>query len=139
MDLDYRALSNAGLWCIGRLQTDADRARVLDGLAGASQKGEESEADLAHSVQRLAPRWFIIKNAHEASVGPILLHPRQTMSLMRGPMTRNEILAARKWRAALEGIELPANSIPRPTVVVQIPESTRKAKVFGFVDADTEE
>jgi hypothetical protein len=33
MDLDYRALSNAGLWCLGRLQTDADRARVIDGLA----------------------------------------------------------------------------------------------------------
>jgi len=23
-DLDYRALSNAGLWCLGRLQTDAN-------------------------------------------------------------------------------------------------------------------
>ena len=138
MDLDYRALSNAGLWCIGRLQTDADRARVLDGLAGASQKGEESEADLGHSVQRLAPRWFIIKNAHEASVGPILLHPRQTMSLMRGPMTRNEILVARQWRASVEGVELPANSVPRPNVVVEIPESIRKTKVFGFGDGDSE-
>ena len=136
MDLDYRALSNAGVWCIGRLQTDADRARVLDGLAGASQKGEDSEADLGRSVQRLAPRWFIIKNAHEASVGPILLHPRQTMSLMRGPMTRNEILQARQWRASLEGVELPPNSIARPTVVVEIPESIRKPKAFGFADSD---
>jgi hypothetical protein len=136
MDLDYRALSNAGVWCIGRLQTDADRARVLDGLAGASQKGEDSQADLGRSVQRLAPRWFIIKNAHEASVGPILLHPRQTMSLMRGPMTRNEILTARQWRASLEGVELPPNSIARPTVMVEIPESLRKPKIFGFTDAD---
>jgi hypothetical protein len=136
MDLDYRALSNAGLWCIGRLQTDADRARVLDGLAGASQKGEESEVDLARSVQRLAPRWFIIKNAHEASVGPVLLHPRQTLSLMRGPMTRSEILAARQWRASQEGVELPANSVGRPNTVVEIPESVRKAKVFDFNDVD---
>jgi len=136
MDLDYRALSNAGIWCIGRLQTDADRARVLDGLAGASQKGEESEVDLARSVQRLAPRWFIIKNAHEASVGPVLLHPRQTLSLMRGPMTRSEILAARQWRASQEGVELPANSVGRPNTVVEIPESVRKAKVFDFNDVD---
>ena len=138
MDLDYRALSNAGIWCIGRLQTDADRARVLDGLAGASQKGEESEADLARNVQRLAPRWFIIKDAHEASVGPILLQPRQTMSLMRGPMTRNEILKARQWRAAIEGAELPPNSAPQPNVVVEMPESVRKTKVFGFGDGDSE-
>ena len=136
MDLDYRALSNAGLWCIGRLQTDADRARVLDGLAGASQKGEETEAELGRTVQRLAPRWFIIKNAHEASVGPILLQPRQTMSLMRGPMTRNELLAAHQWRASLEGAELPPNSIPRPNVMVEIPESIRKPKAFGFADTD---
>ena len=52
MDLDYRALSNAGVWCIGRLQTDADRARVLDGLAGASQKGEDSEAEVVYHQER---------------------------------------------------------------------------------------
>ncbi len=39
MDLDYRALSNAGLWFIGRLQTDADPARVIDGLEGALGRG----------------------------------------------------------------------------------------------------
>jgi len=136
MDLDYRALSNAGIWCIGRLQTDADRARVLDGLAGASQKGAETPADFGRTVQRLAPRWFIIKNAHEAAVGPILLHPRQTMSLMRGPMTRNEILMAREQRAQLEGVELPPNSIARPQAMVDIPESIRKSKAFGFTDTD---
>src|SRR5262245_16592548 len=42
MDLDYRTLSNAGLWCIGRLQTDADRERVLDGLAGSQDVKELS-------------------------------------------------------------------------------------------------
>jgi len=127
----------AGVWCIGRLQTDADRTRVLDGLAGASQKGDDSQADLGRNVQRLAPRWFIIKNAHEASVGPILLHPRQTMSLMRGPMTRTEILKAREWRAQLEGVELPPNNFARPQALVEIPESVRKPKAFGFTDAES--
>jgi hypothetical protein len=44
MDLDYRALSNAGLWCIGRLQTDADRERVVDGLASATGRAVECGA-----------------------------------------------------------------------------------------------
>lgn len=137
MDLDYRALSNAGVWCIGRLQTDADRTRVLDGLAGASQNGDDCTADLGRNVQRLAPRWFIIKNAHEASIGPILLHPRHTMSFMRGPMTRTEILRAREWRAQLEGVELPPNSVVRPQTMVDMPESVRKPKAYGFADADS--
>ncbi len=42
MDLDYRVLSNAGLWCLGRLQTDADRERVIDGLAGVNGSGQEA-------------------------------------------------------------------------------------------------
>ena len=54
MDLDYRALSNAGLWFIGRLQTDADRARVIDGLEGALGAADE---DLGATLTRLAPRW----------------------------------------------------------------------------------
>ena len=57
---------------------------------------------------------------------------------MRGPMTRNEILKARQWRAAIEGAELPPNSAPQPNVVVEMPESVRKTKVFGFGDGDSE-
>jgi hypothetical protein len=138
MDLDYRALSNAGVWCIGRLQTDADRARVLDGLAGARQNQNDTADDLGNVVKRLAPRWFIVKNAHAASIGPLLLNPRQTMSFMCGPMTRTELLHAREWRAQLEGVEQPPNNTAPPPVVVQVPESIREPLVFGFVDANTE-
>jgi len=56
---------------------------------------------------------------------------------MRGPMTRNEILQARQWRAQLEGIELPPNSIAKPTVAVELPQCIQKPKAFGFADADT--
>jgi hypothetical protein len=105
MDLDYRALSNAGLWCIGRLQTDADRERVLDGLAGASLTNHESESELGRYLQRLAPRWFIVKNAQVPNAQPVLLNPRHALSLMRGPMTRTEILEGRKWREGVEGID----------------------------------
>jgi hypothetical protein len=94
MDLDYRALSNAGLWFLGRLQTDADRARVLDGLAAARGTSQSSTEELGTTLQRLAPRWFVVRNAHTTSP-PILKQPRYAMSLMRGPMTRAEIRAAR--------------------------------------------
>jgi hypothetical protein len=93
MDLDYRALGNAGLWCLGRLQTDADRARVLDGLGANASNGDASLDGLSETLRRLAPRWFITRNAHDAK-GAVLLQPRWTMSFMRGPMTRSEIRAA---------------------------------------------
>jgi hypothetical protein len=91
MDLDYRALGNAGMWCIGRLQTDADRARVVEGLTGASVRGEGKA--LANLIKKLAPRWFLLRDTH-ADGGPVLLNPRFTMSWMRGPMTRNELKRA---------------------------------------------
>ena len=94
MDLDYRALSNAGLWCLGRLQTDADRARVLDGLAAARGNDSANAEQLQNTLQRLAPRWFLVRNAHATSP-PVLLQPRYAISLMRGPMTRVEIRRAR--------------------------------------------
>jgi hypothetical protein len=96
MDLDYRALGNAGLWCIGRLQTDADRERVLDGLsvsADAGQPGEASPEQLSDTIKRLAPRWFVTRDAH-GSNGVVLLQPRWAMSFLRGPMTRREIQRA---------------------------------------------
>jgi DNA helicase HerA-like ATPase len=102
MDLDYRALSNAGLWCVGRLQTDADRARVLDGLAASIDASREDAAELGRTVQRLGNRWFVVKNSHAQS-GPVLLNPRYAMSWMRGPMTRVEIQRGREWRAGVEG------------------------------------
>jgi hypothetical protein len=87
MDLDYRALGNAGLWCLGRLQTDADRARVLDGLSGA---GMTSTQELAGILKCLSPRWFLVRDAH-AQESAVILQPRWSMSFMRGPMTRGEI------------------------------------------------
>lgn len=92
MDLDYRALSNAGLWCLGRLQTDADRARVLDGLANEAGQGQSAE-ELADVLKKLAPRWFVTRDA-QSHGPPVLLQPRWAMSFMRGPMTRIEIKRA---------------------------------------------
>jgi hypothetical protein len=88
MDLDYRALSNAGTWMLGRLQTDADRTRVLEGL-GENRK----KSALGDLVKRLAPRWFVVRDPRSAT--PTLLNPRWAMSYLRGPMTPSEIRRAR--------------------------------------------
>jgi len=101
MDLDYRALSNAGLWCVGRLQTDADRARVVDGLALAGAHGVHSSSGLANALKLLAQRSFLMRNVH-ASDGTVLMQPRWAMSFLRGPMTRTEIRAALAARAHAE-------------------------------------
>jgi hypothetical protein len=87
MDLDYRAPSNARIGCIGRLQTGADRGRVMDGVSGATTNGEPA-AELEHIVQRLAPRWFAVRNARAAAAGPLLLRPRDIWSVMRGPVPK---------------------------------------------------
>ncbi|HEY4102315.1 MAG TPA: hypothetical protein VGM44_00425 [Polyangiaceae bacterium] len=105
MDLDYRALSNAGVWCIGRLQTDADRARVMDGLAASIGAERGATTTLARTVQRLAPRWFVIRDAHVDN-GIALLQPRWAMSLLRGPMTRSELQRARIEHARVIGKEI---------------------------------
>jgi len=98
MDLDYRALGNAGLWCLGRLQTDADRERVLDGIAATGAGFEFKRSDLDNIVKRLSPRWFLMRDSHSEQ-GLQFLQPRWTMSYMRGPMTRNEIRKAREEQA----------------------------------------
>jgi hypothetical protein len=92
MDLDYRALSNAGFWALGRLQTDADRVRVVEGIS-TDPRSAATSAQLGAVLRQLAPRWFVVRDTH-AERGPLLLHPRDTYSLLRGPMTRNEIRAA---------------------------------------------
>ena len=92
MDLDYRALGNAGLWCLGRLQTDADRARVVDGLGG---NDGPLTRELGNTLQRLSPRWFLVRDVHSKE-GLKLLQPRYAMSWLRGPLTRMELKRARE-------------------------------------------
>jgi hypothetical protein len=100
MDLDYRALSNAGLWCIGRLQTDADRERVVDGLSAAGSK--EQAREIEGTIQRLGPRWFVLRDVH-TDEGPMLLQPRWALSWLRGPMTRTELQQALRRRREVGG------------------------------------
>jgi hypothetical protein len=90
MDLDYRALSNAGMWFVGRLQTDADRARVVEGMAGGGAGSGPPRALLSATLKRLAKRWFLLRNVHTGE-GACLVQPRHAICWMRGPMTRAEL------------------------------------------------
>jgi hypothetical protein len=99
MDVDYRSLGNAGLWCLGRLQTDADRERVIEGIASSGPGFDMKESELSNLVKRLSPRWFVLRDLH-AENGLVLLQPRWALSYMRGPMTRSEIRRAREIAAS---------------------------------------
>ncbi len=106
MDLDYKALSNAGVWCIGRLQTDADRERVVEGLRGADGGlGGLDAPTLGTILRNLPPRTFFVRDVHRTPACA-LLETRFTMSWLRGPMTRKEI--AKLGKTAAPAPESPA-------------------------------
>jgi hypothetical protein len=91
VDLDYKALSNIGTWWIGRLQTERDKMRLLDGLEGAvsSQGGEFKRADIERILASLGNRVFLMNNVHEDH--PEVMQVRWTMSYLRGPVSRSEV------------------------------------------------
>jgi hypothetical protein len=87
VDLDYKGLANAGTWFIGRLQTENDKERLLNGLAGV---GGNIDLDRASAqIAALKKRVFLMHNVHEDE--PVLMNTRWTMSYLRGPLTRQQI------------------------------------------------
>jgi hypothetical protein len=91
VDLDYKGLANAGTWLLGRLQTERDKARVLEGLEGAAA-GANQKFDHARMEQTLAGlgnRVFLLNNVHEDA--PEVFETRWAMSYLRGPLTRAQI------------------------------------------------
>ena len=87
VDVDYKALSNAGTWMVGRLQTDQDKQRLLDGLESAA--GGVKRADYDKLISALCKRVFLYHNVHEKK--PSIFHTRWAMSYMAGPLTINQI------------------------------------------------
>jgi hypothetical protein len=87
-------LSNAGVWFVGRLQTDADRARVVEAMSSLRGTDGFEPDEVAEVINRLAPRWFVARNVHRAP-GVALLQSRTTLSWLRGPMTREDLRRAR--------------------------------------------
>jgi hypothetical protein len=87
VDLDYKALSNTGTWMIGRLQTERDKARVLEGMKSAA--GDVDVAQLDTMIGALGPRQFMLHTARGGA--PRKFTTRWAMSFLRGPLTRVEI------------------------------------------------
>ncbi len=93
VDLDYKGLANTGTWFIGRLQTERDKARVLEGLEGASTSAGKKfdRGRMEQTLAGLGNRIFLMNNVHEDE--PVVFETRWCLSYLRGPLTRTQIKA----------------------------------------------
>jgi hypothetical protein len=91
VDLDYKALSNTGTWFIGRLQTEQDKNRLMDGLesAASGSVGHISRQSIEKILSSLESRNFLMNNTHEDN--PEIFQSRWALSYLRGPLTRDDI------------------------------------------------
>jgi hypothetical protein len=110
VDLDYKGLSNIGTWFIGRLQTERDKARMMDGLKGVASRGGQLDSEaLDTALSGLEKRVFLMHNVHDDA--PALFRTRWVMSYLRGPLTRQQI------RQLMDGRKAAAAPSPAPQPV----------------------
>ncbi len=109
VDLDYKGLTNAGTWFIGKLQAERDKNRVLEGLETVvSESGTHLDRSLLDKlISSLDSRVFLLHNVHED--GPVTFHTRWAMSYLRGPLTRQQIGTLMK-DATADAAEAPADA-----------------------------
>jgi hypothetical protein len=127
VDLDYKAMSNAGTWMVGRLQTERDKERVLEGLRSAA--GDTDVAALGETLGGLEKRQFLVVSAHEPE--PVVFSTRWAMSYLRGPLTKEQIetlMAGREEptvatpeQESAAPAEAPAAAAAAPPVATDIP------------------
>jgi hypothetical protein len=129
VDLDYKGLSNAGTWFLGRLQTERDKARVIEGLEGANAAAGKSfdRAAMEATLAGLGNRVFLMNDVHEDA--PVLFQTRWTLAYLRGPMTKKQIqmvMASRKGGAAAAAsapVSASTAASARPPVPAGVKES----------------
>jgi hypothetical protein len=107
VDLDYKGLANTGTWFLGRLQTERDKARVLEGLesASAAAHAELDKGEIDKLLSGLSQRIFLMHNVHEDA--PVVFESRWAMSYLRGPLTRDQI------KKLMDGKRPAATGVPR--------------------------
>lgn len=107
VDLDYKGLANAGTWFLGRLQTERDKARVLEGLesASATARAEFDKGEIDKLLSGLSQRIFLMHNVHKDA--PVVFESRWAMSYLRGPLTRDQI------KKLMDGKRPAASAAPR--------------------------
>ncbi len=91
VDIDYKGLSNCGTWFLGRLQTERDKARVLEGLEGSAQGRPFDKVAVERTLAGLPPRTFVVHDVREE--GPFLMESRFCLSYLKGPLRRDEVRA----------------------------------------------
>jgi hypothetical protein len=127
VDLDYKGLSNAGTWLIGRLQTDRDKQRVLDGLEGAlgaaGGGGPFDRAAMDRLLSSLGPRLFLMNNVHDDH--PEVIESRWCLSYLRGPLTRQQIKALNTPAASQLAPAQPTPGSASPKSEIPDPQSTQ--------------
>ena len=111
VDLDYKALSNTGTWFLGKLQTERDKGRVLDGLEGVTSGLDRATLD--KTLSSLKKRVFLMHNVHDSE--PVVFETRWTLSYLRGPMGRDELKRAVGAAPAAAPADAPRTAAPPPT------------------------
>lgn len=117
VDLDYKALANCGTWFVGRLQTERDKQRLMDGLESTSAErgGTFDREKTDQLLSSLGKRVFLMNNVHDPA--PTLFETRWTLSYLRGPLTRAQIkqlMEPRKQTASAPPTATDAASAPSP-------------------------
>lgn len=125
VDLDYKGLANTGTWFIGRLQTERDKARVLEGLEGASAAagGKFDKQAMEWTLAGLGNRVFLMNNVHDDE--PVLFETRWCMSYLRGPLSRPQIrqlMNGRQPSAPPPSAAAPASAGARPVLPPDVPQ-----------------
>jgi hypothetical protein len=115
VDIDYKGLSNAGTWFIGKLQTDQDKARVLDGLQSASSAAGNAmdRSAIDRSISALSSRIFLLHNVHQDR--DVIFETRWAMSYLRGPLTRPQVRDLMAEKKASVVTSAPADVATVPT------------------------
>lgn len=125
VDIDYKGLTNAGTWFIGKLQAERDKQRVLEGLKGAiAEAGRSADAvDYDALITGLSSRIFLMNNVHED--GPVLFNTRWVMSYLRGPLTRPQVRDLMAPKKAVLAAQAAGHieATPAPQVRQTAPES----------------
>ena len=111
VDLDYKALSNAGTWIIGKLQTEQDKNRLLNGLEGAAPGVDRG--DLDQIISQLDKRIFLLHNVHDDK--PQVFHTRWAMNYLAGPITRTQLPALNALKGNQHTTTAAKDETPTPT------------------------
>jgi hypothetical protein len=136
VDLDYKGLANCGTWFLGRLQTERDKARVIEGLEGvaAGAGGSFDKQKMEQMLAGLGNRVFLMRNVHDDE--PVMFQTRWALSYLRGPMTIQQIVGMKtSLGPPHSSAAIPASATPaapsggKPTLPADIQEFFLRAKI----------